>query len=185
MTSTRLAAVLLAAAALSACASGGRGPGPDRRAGGPEDGMERGPQGRIVVPGGLLLASFDADGDYRVTPAEVEAGAARAFLAADADGDGAVTPIELSAWREVAFGSATALPGRFTYDADQNGAITETEFAAALHGIADGLADETGAAPFAALTEAQPERFSRGGGRGGMEGGGPGGPGGPGGGGPS
>ena len=51
-----------------------------------------------LKPGGGLLASFDADGNDRISDAEIQAGIALAFEAADANGDGELTAIEQQEW---------------------------------------------------------------------------------------
>ncbi len=154
---TRIAICLIGALAVSACASGPRD-------GGPGGAGQRSAAGMTLNPAGLMIAGCDTDGDYRVTPAELEAGIARSFAAADADGSGRVDGGELSAWRALAFGDSLALPGPFAFDADQNGAVTPREFAAAIQRTAEDYADPDGTIPFAAL--AQPaDRFARNGGR--------------------
>ena len=62
----------------------------------------RKPQGTPdrLVPGGGLFLSFDANGDGRITPQELQTGAAEAFLKADANADGALTAFEQINWAE-------------------------------------------------------------------------------------
>lgn len=58
-----------------------------------------------LKPGGGLLASFDRDGDGRISEGELERGIERAFIDADASGDGVLTAIEQQKW-------AASLPTR-------------------------------------------------------------------------
>lgn len=150
----------LASLALAACASGSR----------PGDERPRRPLAQGLQPGGLLLASFDSNGDYRIDPAEQEAGIARAFAVADRDGDGAVSLIELGGFRALAFGDRDALPGPFTFDANQDGSVTAAEFTAALKTTIADYANADGAIPFSALVvDARAERARRAGANGDVE----------------
>lgn len=154
---TRITICLICLLAVTACASGPRQDG--------EGGAgQRSAAGMTLNPAGLMIAGSDADGDYRVTPAELEAGIVRAFAAADSDGSGQVDGGELSAWRAMAFGDSLALPGPFAFDANQNGAVTRAEFAAAIQGTAEDYADADGTIPFTALAR-QADRFAGNGGR--------------------
>lgn len=137
-------AFCLACAVLAACAAGpGRNPDDD----------PPGASGRLQAlrPAGLLLAGFDSNGDYRIDPAELDAGIARAFAAADTDGSGAVSLIELGDFRARAFGGPEALPGPFIFDADQDGSVTAAEFDMALKETASDYAGADGAIPFSSL----------------------------------
>lgn len=90
----------------------------------PELALAQSPEGPRG-PGGFL-ARFDADGDGKVTLAEVEAAAQAQLTAADADGDGQVTVEELRDGQVAA---------RFkALDADGDGKITLGEFQAQPQG---------------------------------------------------
>jgi hypothetical protein len=134
------AALACAASALAACA-GGSG-SPDRTA----------PIRALLSADALMFASFDADGDLSVTSAESEAGIAREFTRADTNADGSLQPIEFSNWSNVVLGGSQIGPYRLdfdrnvdnvitreeydaelrarftTYDSDENGAVSRTEF---------------------------------------------------------
>src|SRR5690606_19214033 len=157
----RIAFCLALCAALAACASGASRDPDDRRSR---------PRDQGLRPAGLLLASFDSDGDYRIAPAELEAGIGRAFASADTDDDGAVSLIELGDFRARAFGAREALPGPFTFDANQDGAVSRAEFAAALNATAADHMAADGAIPFSALvTDPRAGRELRRGGADGVE----------------
>ncbi|MEE2879561.1 MAG: EF-hand domain-containing protein [Pseudomonadota bacterium] len=51
-----------------------------------------------LKPGGGLLASFDTNGDGRISEDELNLGIERAFVEADANGDGVLTAIEQQQW---------------------------------------------------------------------------------------
>ncbi len=128
---------LIAAAALGGAGCAG-GPEPQRRS--------EVVLGGLFAPDALLLAGFDADGDYRLGAAEIEAGAARAFAAADANADGSITPIEFSVWSLVALGGANAPPFRLDVDRNVDNVITREEFSAEIAARArDYDKDEDGA----------------------------------------
>lgn len=111
-----LIAAGLTAVALTVAASAMAGPG-------------RGPGGGYADRGGAMFERFDADGDGRVTPAEVQSMLDDRRNRFDADGDGALTLDEFQGlW------VATARPrmvDRFqALDADGDGRVTEAEFEA-------------------------------------------------------
>ncbi|ANP45416.1 EF-hand domain-containing protein [Candidatus Viadribacter manganicus] len=134
-----LAFVACAALGLTAC--GGRA-AQDRTA----------PIRALLSADALMLVSFDTNGDLSVSRDEAEAGFAREFARADADNNGALSPIEFSNWSSLVLGGSqigpyrldfdrnvdnvitreeydTELRARFSqYDADENGALSRTEF---------------------------------------------------------
>ncbi len=173
-----LAVALVVVAGAAGCAP--RRPPPF---GGPPGGEAGFRGGLIAQPIALVFVDFDADRDQCTTSAEVALGADANWRVLDADGDGAGSPIEFSDWALLAMGSAQPTPGRFAFDRDASGSISQREFLAQLEmefGRLD--ADKNGCVTRAELVElVEP--------RGGMGAGPPGGgagrrPGGPGGGGP-
>lgn len=76
----------------------------------------------------LLFVDFDADHDYSVSVAEVEAGAAREFTRADTNGDGSLSPIEFQNWANQVLGGAMTPPYRLDFDRNVDNAISEDEF---------------------------------------------------------
>ena len=90
---------------------------------------------RSVIPAGLLYASFDTDGSYAVSQAELSAGIKRSFARADANGNTRVSLVELESWREVVLGSRDRLPGNTQFDKNFDSQIDSAEFKAVLTGL--------------------------------------------------
>lgn len=88
--------------------------------------------GRSATPMALLIVGFDADGDARVSRAELAAGIADQFRRADTDGDGQLGLVELASWSRTWLGSDNVKPGRFDFDRDADDRISAEEFQAEL-----------------------------------------------------
>lgn len=110
----------------------------DRVAGVPSPGgMGRAPEGvKVVSPGALLFASFDRNGDGRITMAEIEAGAEISFVAADRNGDGVITGFEQTDWAAAMGSSSDVMSNAMTFDIDLDRAVTKAEFLSGLKRIA-------------------------------------------------
>ncbi len=130
---THLGKLMLAAfgAALAAGCAGSGGGEPGRVSGSAVQG------GRIAPPAGVLLAGMDRNFDARVSQEEIREAAALVFAAGDADADGALSGIEFTAWSERFLGDPYAVPGRLRFDHDQNGAVSQDEFALTFAAIGD------------------------------------------------
>lgn len=117
-------------------------------------GSFRAPEGvKVVTPGALLFASFDADFNGLITSDELTAGAQRAFHAGDRNGDGVITGFEQTDWA-TAMGDATGvLANAMTFDIDLDRTVTLAEFTSGLRRIADQLADESGVVKFTDLIQ--------------------------------
>ncbi len=85
-----------------------------------------------ATPAALLIAGMDANGDARVTRAELTAAAARLAVAADDDKDGTISFIELADWARTWLGDQSAVPGRFDFDRNADDKVSPTEFTAEL-----------------------------------------------------
>jgi hypothetical protein len=107
------------AAALAACASGGRG-------------HDNEPIRALVSADAMLLIGFDSDGDLSVSMAEVEAGIPREFARADANADGSLQPIEFQNWSATTLGGAQMGPYRLDFDRNVDNLITRQEFEAEI-----------------------------------------------------
>ncbi len=83
-------------------------------------------------PVAMMVAAMDADGDARVTRAELALAETRMFVRADADKDGVLTLIELADWALVWLGDQSAVPGRFDFDRDGDDKVSKAEFVAEL-----------------------------------------------------
>mgnify|MGYP003869605343 CR=1 FL=1 len=120
----------------------------------PGDGLRR-PRGpRIMKPGALLLASFDRDADAVLSRAEIDQGAVLSFAQADRNADGSLGGFEQSDWAASVGAADDVLSNPMLFDANLDRSVTQTEFAAGLHRLAQTLADPgTGRVSLANLTE--------------------------------
>jgi hypothetical protein len=127
-----LALAACGAAALTACAGGGRGP--------------TGEPVRALLSGdAMMFVSFDTDGDLSTTAAEIEAGIAREFTRADSGGDGALTPIEFQAWAGAVLAGGQLGPYRLDFDRNVDNIITRAEFETEIRGrVRDYDEDQSG-----------------------------------------
>ena len=85
-----------------------------------------------AYPAAVMIAGMDANGDARVTRAELAVAEARMFAAADGDRDGALGLIELADWARIWLGDQSAVPGRFDFDRDADDRVSRAEFVAEL-----------------------------------------------------
>lgn len=100
-------------------------------------GAPRAPDGvKVVAPGALVFARFDADLDGKITAAEIEAGAALAFAAADANGDQQITGFEQTDWAARMGNPSDLMANAMTFDIDLDRSVTKAEFTAGLKRIA-------------------------------------------------
>jgi hypothetical protein len=127
-------AVMLSAAALAACATGGRG------------GDRSEPVRALMSADVMAFVSFDANTDLSVTEAELAAGLAREFTRADANSDGQLQPIEFQNWANAALGGGQIGPFRLDFDRNVDNVITREEFDTELRArFGDYDSDESGA----------------------------------------
>lgn len=88
----------------------------------------------VAEPAALLIAACDADGDARVTRAELTACIARSFVG-DAAHGGAIGYIGYADWALKWLGDANALPSAFTIDTDNDNRITLAELQARFRAL--------------------------------------------------
>lgn len=135
-----IAAILLAAAQPTA-AQDAPPPAPDfstERLGGDDARKPRSPTlQRALIPAGLLYASFDTDGDFAASRAELIIGINRSFAAADKNANGTLSLVELAAWREAILGSRDLMPGNTQFDKNFDSQINPSEFQSVLTDIFD------------------------------------------------
>ena len=119
------------------------------------------PQGvRVLMPGGLLLASYDANGDLMISPEEIREGARRSFQYADRDADGILTPLEQKDWaiRITDENDPAANPTVFDPNLDRQ--VLEEEFVSGMLTLSEILADDEGNVRFEDLSRV-PDRSRR------------------------
>ncbi|HSI19992.1 MAG TPA: EF-hand domain-containing protein [Sphingomonas sp.] len=93
----------------------------------------------VVEPVAMMIAACDADGDGRVTRAELTACVARSFAAIDTAHAGSIGYIGYGDWALKWLGDANALPSPFSVDADNDNRITLAELQDALAHVFDRL----------------------------------------------
>jgi len=96
-----------------------------------------------ISTAGLLIATFDTNGDYQVDHKEFVAGYKAAFPKADTDSNGRLGLVELEVWRTKAFGDKDATPGSLFFDTDYSQTTTRAEFYDAFERVFE-LSDEDG-----------------------------------------
>ena len=81
--------------------------------------VQQTPATMVVEPVAMLIATFDADGDARVSHAELEEGMRASFAAFDPGGTGSMRYIAYGDWALRFLGDRHALPS--PYEVDRNG----------------------------------------------------------------
>ncbi len=116
-----------------------------------------------LVPGGGLIASFDADEDGYVSADELTGGIRAAFAAADANEDGHLTALEQQAWAESLPTRDDTLANPVRFDPNLDRIVTFEEFDMVIRQLAAPFQDELGGILIARLkaTEPRPERAER------------------------
>lgn len=99
--------------------------------------------GRLVAGGGLIM-SFDADGNGRVTPAELKSGAIAAFAVADTNQDGRLSALEQQDWAHSLPTRDDTLANPVRFDPNLDRVVSEGEFIAVITQLASIYADEDG-----------------------------------------
>ena len=84
----------------------------------------------VVEPVAMMIATFDADGDGRVTRDEMRKGVAKSFAAIDTGNTGKLGYIAFSDWAQKWLGDPNALPGAYETDSDSDNQITLAELQA-------------------------------------------------------
>lgn len=113
-----LAVLMCGAAALMGCASGG---------GGREHGRTE-PVRALLSADAMMYGDFDADHDYQVSVAEIEAGITTEFARADSNNDGSLGPIEYQNWANAVLGGGMTPPYRLDFDRNVDNLISREEF---------------------------------------------------------
>ncbi len=84
----------------------------------------------VVEPVATMIAAFDADGDARVTRAELEAGVRHSFESIDTGKSEKLGYLAFADWAERWLGDRNALPSPFETDSDSDDRITLAELQA-------------------------------------------------------
>ncbi len=135
MKGVSIAAGLMFAAALGACASGAT-----------TSSRRDEPIRALMSADVMMLVSFDTDGDLSISSAEVDAGLDREFARADANSDGTMQPIEFQNWGNLVLGGGQLGPYRLDFDRNVDNAITRDEFDTEIRArVSDYDEDENGA----------------------------------------
>lgn len=112
--------------------------------------------GRLVAGGGLVM-SFDADGNGRVTPAELRSGAIAAFAVADTNQDGRLSALEQQDWAHSLPTRDDTLANPVRFDPNLDRVVSEGEFVAVVAQLATTYADADGNIYLAKLEAPDPK----------------------------
>ena len=93
----------------------------------PSAGPRQPPATIMAEPAALLIAAADADGDARVTRAELDKALERSFAAVDSQNSGSLGYIAFADWAERYLGDRNVLPSPFDVDRDGDNRITLDE----------------------------------------------------------
>ena len=91
----------------------------------------------LVEPAAMFVAACDADGDARVTRAQLEACVARSFATADGAASGKIGYIAYADWAQRWLGDRNALPSPFEVDTDGDDHISLAELQARFRAYFD------------------------------------------------
>jgi hypothetical protein len=96
----------------------------------PQPGAPQPPATMAYEPAAMLIATFDTDGDARVTREEMEDGLLRTFAAIDTANVGMLGYLAFADWAERYLGDRNALPSPFEVDRDGDNLISTRELQA-------------------------------------------------------
>lgn len=115
-----------------------------------------------LVPGGVLIVSFDANGDGIITQEELRQGIAAAFAEADANGDGELTALEQQAWAANMPVRDDTLANPVRFDPNLDRIVTYDEFYTVVLQLAATYQDAAGDITLASLAAPEkPEKDDR------------------------
>lgn len=135
---------------------------PGQQAGQTDKMALRGGKPAKLVPGGVLIASFDANGDGVISPEELREGIAAAFAEADANGDGELTALEQQAWAAAMPVRDDTLANPVRFDPNLDRIVTYAEFYTVVMQLAASYQDASGNVSLASLAAPdKPEKDDR------------------------
>lgn len=131
-------------------------------------GSQPGDKPKRLVSGGVLIVSFDTDGDGVITQEELRAGISAAFAQADANGDGQISALEQQAWAASLPVRDDTLANPVRFDPNLDRIVTYEEFYTVILQLAATYQDGAGNIAVAGLTapdkpEKEDRRFAQGG----------------------
>lgn len=131
-------------------------------------GSQPGDKPQRLVPGGVLIVSFDTNGDGVITQEELREGISAAFSQADANGDGQISALEQQAWAASLPVRDDTLANPVRFDPNLDRIVTYEEFYTVILQLAATYQDGAGNIAVAGLTapdkpEKEDRRFAQGG----------------------
>ena len=131
-------------------------------------GSQPGDKPKRLVSGGVLIISFDANGDGVISPEELREGISAAFAEADANGDGQISALEQQAWAASFPVRDDTLANPVRFDPNLDRIVTYEEFYTVILQLAAPYQDGAGNIAAAGLTapdkpEKEDRRFAQGG----------------------
>lgn len=131
-------------------------------------GSQPGDKPQRLVPGGVLIVSFDTNGDGVISADELQTGITAAFAQADANGDGQVSALEQQAWAASLPVRDDTLANPVRFDPNLDRIVTFDEFNTVIRQLAASYQDGAGNIAVAGLTapdkpEREDRRFAQGG----------------------
>lgn len=131
-------------------------------------GSQPGDKPQRLVPGGVLIVSFDTNGDGVISADELQTGIAAAFAQADANGDGQVSALEQQAWAASLPVRDDTLANPVRFDPNLDRIVTFDEFNTVIRQLAASYQDGAGTIAVAGLTapdkpDREDRRFAQGG----------------------